>query len=226
MRSALLCLAICLLIAGSATSAPLLVADLQEYDFGEILQGTKVEYRFRFQNAGDQLLEIDQLRSSCGCTAALLSTRRLLPGEIGELRAVFDSQGFRGEVQKRISFNTNDPQHASVTFSLRGIIKSELYIEQERVNWKMAEPGQVLSSELAILNRSAQLVRLETPQVTAAGIRAELSGAEIAPGEQVFLRVTAEFPVDKKRLAGYVIINTDFSPVPQLKLPVSARLSR
>ena len=226
MRECLMLLVLLLLFPGLLWSAPLLIADQQEHDFGEIIQGDKVQYVFRFQNAGDELLEIGQLRTSCGCTAALLSTRRVDPGTIGELEVVFESQGFRGEIQKNVTFETNDPLHQSVTFSLRGSIKVELFSEPPRVNWgAVAETGPLVA-ELAIVNLSKRRVKLQAPRATLEGVNAELASQELAPGGQTELRVTAEFPMGKHRLSGYVIVDTDFSPVPQLKIPFSARLQQ
>ncbi len=88
----------------TAWAAPVLFVESVAFDFGHIVQGEQVEYTFRFRNAGDELLEISQLRSSCGCTAALLSTPRLAPGTVGELQVKFDSHGFRGRVQEGHQF--------------------------------------------------------------------------------------------------------------------------
>ncbi len=223
MRYCLILLLV-LLFSGSASAAPALRVESLEHDFGEIVQGDRVDYVFRFHNAGDQVLEIGQLRSSCGCTAALLSTRRLAPGAMGELQVTFNSQDFRGEIQKMVTFDTNDPDHASITFSLRGTVKAELFLDPERVNWGVVEQADPLVSELEIVNNSSRSIRLQSPEVTSPGIQAELSSLTVAPGERTSLRISAEFPPDKKRIAGYVIIVTDFTNVPQLKVPVSARM--
>ncbi len=225
MRSYLL-LVLLLFFSCTVFAAPALVVERLDHDFGEIVQGAESTHLFRFYNAGDQVLEISRLRSSCGCTTALLTTRRLAPGAIGELRLTFNSQGFRGAVQKRVIFETNDPKHDAVTFSLLGTVKAQLFLQPQRVSWGSVKKNSPLQAELEIINQSAQTITLQPPEVTSAGIVAELSSLIIAPGERASLKVLAEFPVDKKRLAGYVIINSDFFNRPQLKVPVSARLSK
>ncbi|MCK5912530.1 MAG: DUF1573 domain-containing protein [Desulfuromusa sp.] len=225
MRYCLLSLLL-LLSASSVFAAPALVVERLNYDFGEIIQGTKNTNTFRFYNAGDQILKIGRVRSSCGCTAALLTTRRLAPGAMGELRLTFDSQGFRGAVQKVVTLETNDPAHSVVTFSLQGTVKAELYLQPERVNWGVVGKNTPLQTELEIINESRQAISLQAPKVTSAGILAELSSLKIASGGRVTLKVSAGFPEGKKRLAGYVLINSDLPNLPQLKVPVSARLSQ
>ena len=226
MRCVFLSLLLLLLLPGSVFAAPALVVESLEHDFGEIVQGSEINYIFRFHNAGDQILEISQLRSFCGCTAALLSTCRLIPGSMGELRVTFNSQGFRGKIQKMVTFETNDPKHTLVTFSLRGKVKVELFLQPQRINWGIVRKDSPLSAELEIVNDSTQTITLQVPEITSAGIKAELSTLTIVSGDKASLKVSAEFPSGKNRLAGYILINSNFPNVPQLKVPVSARLSQ
>ena len=225
MRCCLLLLLL-LVFSSSVFAAPALVVERMNHDFGEILQGAEITHTFRFQNAGDQLLEISRLRSSCGCTAALLTTRRLEPGSMGELQLIFNSQGFRGAVQKMVTFETNDPKHSAVTFTLQGKVKAELFLQPKRINWGVVKSNTPLLADLEIINDSTQTITLQAPEITNAGIIAELSPLIIAPGERANLKVSAKFPAGKKRLAGYILINSDFPNLPQLKVPVSARLAK
>ena len=212
--------------SGSVFAAAELAVERLDHDFGEIVQGTEITQTFRFHNAGDQMLEISNLRSSCGCTAALLTTRRLVPGSMGELQLTFNSQGFRDAVQKTVTFETNDPKHSTVIFSLKGTVKAEFFFQPKRVNWGIVDKNLPLQAELEIVNDSTQTITLQAPKITSVGITAELSSLTIASGERAQLRVSAEFSGEKKRLAGYIIINSDFSQLPQLRVPVSARLSQ
>ncbi len=220
-----LVLLLLLLFSSSAFAVPALLVERLNHDFGEIVQGAETTHTYRFQNAGDQVLEISRLRSSCGCTAAFLTTRRLAPGVIGELQLTFNSRGFRGAVQKTVTFETNDPDHSTVTFSLRGKVKAELFLQPQRINWGTVKRGTPLAAEIEIVNDSLQTITLQAPEVTSSGIEADLFPLVIAPGKRAKLNVSAEFPADKKRLAGYIVINTDFPNLTQLKVPVSARLS-
>ena len=224
MKSFLLLLVLFFAIVGSGFATPQLVAEQLSYDFGEVLQGGKVDYTFRFRNAGDEVLEVGNVRSSCGCTAALLSTRRIAPGDMGELQATFDSTRFQGAVSKLISLDSNDPQQPQISFSLFGDVKAELILQPERVNWGAVKTNQLLESQLTISNLSSQIIRLESPKSTNPAVSAELSAMQIPPGGQVELRLSAQLPGDQSRLGGYVIITTDYANYPQLRVPIAARL--
>ena len=142
------------------------------------------------------------------------------------MQLTFNSQGFRGEVQKRVTFASNDPNHSALSFSLRGKVKAELFSQPERIHWGRVKKGTELHAEITIINHSAKSIRLQQPQITTDGIAAELSTLTIASGEQAHLKVSAQIPGEKNRLAGYIMINSDFPLRPQLRIPVSARLSQ
>lgn len=206
-----------------AMAQPRLLTENLSFDFGEVRQGDSVEHRFRFQNSGDQPLELSNLRSSCGCTAALLSARRLEPGAMGELQVTFDSRGFQGPVQKQVTVDTNDPEHPVLNFSLRGRVIPEFYVDPPRANWPQAVGADPLRMELQVHNNSSRTVTLEKPAVTSNQITADLARSILASGETGTLLITAHPSPERKRVAGYVILQSDFPGVPQLRIPVSAR---
>lgn len=79
------------------------------HDFGNVLQGKTVEYTFIFENKGTEDLWIKEVTTSCGCTAALVSSNTVKPGEKGEIKVSYDSQGRAGNVSRTITVVSNDP---------------------------------------------------------------------------------------------------------------------
>ena len=86
-----LLLLVLLLAAVPTWAAPKLVVEHPEHDFGVIYQGERVPHSFKFSNQGEHPLTVTKVRSSCGCTAALASSREIAPGESGEIQANFDT---------------------------------------------------------------------------------------------------------------------------------------
>lgn len=207
-------------------AAPAIVSEVVEYDFGQVSQGDKVSYTFRFKNAGDELLEISSVSSSCGCTAALLSSKRIAPGEMGEIKATFDSSRFRGEVTKTITLNNNSPQHPRVQFKLKGIVTELLSLSTNRVSWSWSSVDQEGHSQVFIKNQSQQKIVLQEATSTNPLVKAELDRQELAPGEQAVLNVSGSLPSGSERLNAYLLVATDFKPMPQLRISVSGRLTR
>ena len=109
--------------------------EVKAYDFGRLMEGEKTEYSYRFRNAGGEPLIIGDIRTSCGCTAALVSAKRVAPGEEGEIRVTFDSSGRPGKTHKTITVWSNDPDTPKVTLTLSGIVWSEVEITPRRIGF-------------------------------------------------------------------------------------------
>ena len=214
-----------LFFSATGLAAPQFVVDRQGYDFGEIVQGDFVEYVFRIHNAGDEILELGKVQTSCGCTVGKLSSGRIAPGDSVELWTKFDSSRFKGGVKKTISLETNDPLKRQVFFTLSGEIKVELLVTPEQISWGQVTAVQELDRLVTISNQAPITVNLQPPQTTNPALRAVLSSQEIKPGGQVELRVHGQLGPDIARLSGYVIVSTDYPKVPQIRVPVSARLA-
>ncbi len=217
-------LLIFLVIPLPTLAAPSLAVKNLEYDFGEVPQGNKVSYTFRFRNDGDELLEILSVSSSCGCTAALLSSRRIAPGDMGEVKAVFDSSRFRGRVTKTITLKTNAPDHPQVYFKLKGTVKELLGISTTRISWTWATPGLIGHAKVILSNHSQQQIVLQAARTTNPQLTATLDRLDLPPGEKAILSVSGSLPSGEKRINGYVLVNTNFKPVSQLRVSVSGRL--
>jgi len=77
------------------------------YDFGTIAEGEKVEYNYRFKNTGTKPLVIITASSTCGCTVPEKPEKPIMPGEIGYIKVIFNSQGKVGQTDKPINVTSN-----------------------------------------------------------------------------------------------------------------------
>lgn len=208
-----------------AWSAPQVTAEAMSHDFGEIIQGDKVDFTFRFRNTGDELLVIDSVHSSCGCTAALLSSKRIAPGDTGEIKTTFDSSNFRDAIHKTITMETNDPQSSTVKFQITGQVKQELIIQPARISFGTLKPGEKVEGLVSVINSSKETITLEQPKVSNQDIQASLDRMTLEPGQQAELKIIAEVKPGAKRLSGYVMLGTSYAKVPNLRVPVSASVA-
>lgn len=85
---------------------PVMKFDEEEFDFGTIDQGTRVEHTFTFKNTGDAPLTIVDAKSSCGCTVPTWTKTPIAPGETGDLLVKFDGSG-QNQVTKTITITSN-----------------------------------------------------------------------------------------------------------------------
>ncbi len=78
-----------------------------EYDFGQIKQGEKVAYSYKFTNTGDAPLIIQSVQPSCGCTAPDWSKDPVPVGGTGFVKVEFDSNGKEGVQNKMVTVLAN-----------------------------------------------------------------------------------------------------------------------
>lgn len=95
-----------------------------QHDFGIIKEGIVVDYVFKYSNIGKANLEIKDIRTSCGCTAAEPSKKILKPGETGELKVSFDSKNRAGRTSRTITLVTNDQVEEYYTLTIYAEIKN------------------------------------------------------------------------------------------------------
>ena len=85
-----------------------------EHNFGEITEGDKVTYMFKFKNTGDEPLVISKAQGSCGCTVPDWPREPIPVGGEGEIKVQYDSRG-KGQPEgraenKRVTITANtDP---------------------------------------------------------------------------------------------------------------------
>jgi hypothetical protein len=77
------------------------------HHFGTIQEGEKVTFNFRFKNIGKEPLEILEVMASCGCTVPEKPEEPIKPGEIGFIKATFNSDRKPGEAHKTIVVRSN-----------------------------------------------------------------------------------------------------------------------
>jgi len=103
-------------------AGPLTTLEFTEstFDFGEVMEGDKVNHKYQFTNTGSEPLIISNAKGSCGCTVPNWPRNPIAPGETAEIDVTFDSKG-KGKVggnlqSKRVTITANtDPANNYLT---------------------------------------------------------------------------------------------------------------
>ena len=77
-----------------------------EKNLGELEYQKEEEYSFEFENPGETPLIIQNVETSCGCTAADWSQKPIKPEDKGEIKIKYDAD-FPGVFQKTITVHYN-----------------------------------------------------------------------------------------------------------------------
>lgn len=117
------------LSASGWASAPSIKFDDLYADFGVLPQGSTVPFVFSFTNTGDASLHIEDVHTTCGCTAAAPDNPIIPPGGRGAIRVTFDSRGKMGETFKQVRVRTNDPKSPLSFLTVTGRIVGSAHPE-------------------------------------------------------------------------------------------------
>lgn len=93
-----------------------------EFDFGTIKEGNIIDHVFKFKNTGDAPVILSQVSASCGCTTPDYTKEPVLPGQEGEIRVSFNSQGQVGRQQKIVTISSNAENRVS-TVQIKGTVE-------------------------------------------------------------------------------------------------------
>jgi hypothetical protein len=92
---------------GDPKNSPVLKFDVTEHNFGNVIQGEKLTFTFKFVNIGKSDLLISQATGSCGCTVAEFPQEPINPGKDGVITVTLNTEGKKGPLDKIITIYAN-----------------------------------------------------------------------------------------------------------------------
>ncbi len=227
MRFVLIVFAVFIFMVSSGYAAPHLEVAVDIIDWGQIYSGEQKDGVFTLHNSGDSALIIDKVRSSCGCTAAMMSEKIVQPGANAQLRVHFNSKHFSGQVVKRVVVMSNDPSNQQHQFTLRATIVAELAAEPNYLRLGVIQVGEKLVRSLTLENKSDVPVQLKAVRSTSNFIRLDAVPTQLQPGEKVTVQLTVTGPAKAgTTINGYLLIDAQGHTRTQMRLPVVARVAK
>jgi len=122
----------------------------QVYNFGKMYTGENVKHEFKFKNVGRGELTINNVKSSCGCTAALVSKNKLHKDEEGVVEVKFNSGHYVGKVTKSVVVNSNDPVNSKYKLTITGEVIEEVSVSPKRINFGIIRKGDSCTKNIEI----------------------------------------------------------------------------
>lgn len=122
-------------LAACSRGEPQLTVETVQLDLGDVPNGEIVTRDVPVRNAGDAVLVVENISTSCGCTAATLDSMQLAPGESGTLRIEYDAGAhgpeLTGPMVRQVFLNSNDPAQPEVVIELAVNVIPPLQAESE-----------------------------------------------------------------------------------------------
>ncbi len=131
MKQVSLFAAIFIAAAAIATAQPKIeIVGGDTHDWGKVkAKDTPLKTVVQIRNAGDQVLNITDVRPGCGCTkSAELDKKELKPGEIGKTEISLNLGTSSGHISKSVSITSNDPAVPTKILTLKADITRDINI--------------------------------------------------------------------------------------------------
>lgn len=196
---------------------PTIVCDEPEHQFGEVDSSTDIAHTFVIRNDGDALLEIGQVKPSCGCTVANITSKSLAPGDVAEISTKLSLKNKVGPQRKTISVQSNDPDNPKFTLTLSGVSTTEVDVKPRRVYVSDAVQGEPNEQTVTVTSKAETPLTITGVESGNPHITAEVTETEDGRVFTIVVQTTGELP--KGQTHGRIRIDTDSEKYPLLNVP-------
>ncbi|MGE5680761.1 MAG: DUF1573 domain-containing protein [Bacillota bacterium] len=200
------------------------------YNMGDIKEGNVVTKVYTIKNTGHGILNINNVRVSCGCTAAKPSKNVLKPGESTGLKVSFNSSGRSGKQDKIVYIDSNDPSNNTVQVTFTANVLSKIthqrapklsFTERTHDFGKLHE-GKIAQYDFNFVNSGSSPLKIGFIVTTGSAVAANISSRKIEPGVKGTLKVVLDTSNRQGRLAVNIKVNSNDPAEPNQTLIVTA----
>lgn len=161
--------------ARSPRESPKAVVLEPEHNFGSVDLNTEVVHRFKIRNEGTAPLELRLGESTCRCTTGDVPAEPIPPGEETEVTVRFLEERHYGPFRQYAEVLTNDPENPRLTLTIRGIVKSRLAVDPERLDFSGMARGVPATRSMTVYSQTWPEFWLEVESVTPDGVNCRLT---------------------------------------------------
>jgi uncharacterized cupredoxin-like copper-binding protein len=213
-------------------------SQLMDYDFGEVPRGDHVKYDFIVSNVGGDLLKINDVRASCGCTAAKPEKDELAPGESTKIKVDFNSTGRSGRQTKIITVKTNDPADPELRFKLTGVVVDPgtqkgnlshapvMYFKDTQHDFGKVKEGDVVDYTFNFTNKGNAELQIRKVKTSCGCTAALVSDKTIDPGKDGTLKVELDTKNRVGKMSRRVTIYSNDPTNPDMVLTIFADVQK
>ncbi|GAB5466704.1 MAG: DUF1573 domain-containing protein [Candidatus Kapaibacteriales bacterium] len=160
MKAKLLFFALFLAASSLIAGPKLEIIGGNTYDWGDVKASNEgLTTTVKLKNVGDGVLEISNVKPSCGCTTAPIDKDKLQPGETASIDVTFKPGTSSGPKTKTIRISSNDSQSPNVIYRLKANVVKNIDVGPKSFfNFSEVAVGNSVDSKLTVTNHSKRPV--------------------------------------------------------------------
>ncbi len=187
------------------------------FDFGKLESGHLVQHDFWFTNTGQAVLELRDVRPSCGCTLAANWDRSVQPGKPGRVPVQLNYGSFSGDLLKTVIVVCNDPAQSNVVLQIKGNIWKPVEITPAFVLFTPAPDSLVPDSRVVrILNNTDEPLTLSELDCTNQAFQPTLT--PLKAGKEFELKIAFLPPFNPGTVSTTISLKTSVRNAPVITL--------
>jgi len=201
------------------------------HDWGKIDDTKAVEFKFEFTNTSGRTLNITNMRTSCGCSAATPDNDKRVyqPGEAGSIKVTFDPKGRRGEERKIVTVDTDDPTTKSFELSIRASVLPRILMEPTTVYFgEVPLKDQNREQEFTITSRelgfAVKSFAPQDPRIKVEDLGAKQVEIDGTPVMRVRYKLTMPTDLPRGTWQSSLSIVTNDAALPSMSVPLVANI--
>jgi hypothetical protein len=193
------------------------------FNFGKVKTTDTLRHDFIVTNTGNALLEITEVRPTCGCTMAGTWDRQIQPGKTGRIPIQFSPAKFNGPVSKGIAVACNDPAQTNHTLQITATVWRPIDVQPATAYFTPVE-GEATNEVriIRIVSNLDEALTLDAPQSTNGAISVELK--TVQPGKEFELHVRYAASHSNAIPNSFITMKTSSTNMPVISVPVYATL--
>ncbi|MFA6349880.1 MAG: DUF1573 domain-containing protein [Candidatus Omnitrophota bacterium] len=95
------------------------LAEPDTWDFGRVKEGDIVKHEFILKNESARKIAVQDVNTSCGCTASKIKDKELAPGASTTIEVQFNSKGYSGEVKQYVYVHMDSLDKPIIRFIIK-----------------------------------------------------------------------------------------------------------
>jgi hypothetical protein len=185
------------------------------FDFGRVESGREVTHDFIFTNTGDQLLEISDVQSSCGCTTSTNWAKQIDPGKSGTIPVLFNSGNMAGPITKNLWVVCNDSNQSPVNLKITAMIWKAIDAIPGIAAFNFGPDFQTnVTRTIRLVSNLEEPVTLSPPVCANKAFKVELN--TVREGREYVLQVTVVPPLGPGSLTAPITMKSSSSKMPEV----------
>ena len=193
----------------------------QKIDAGKVNEGEDIKGAIRFVNVGVTPVTINNIRTSCGCTAAQPDKKTYAVGDTAIINYTIKTKGFKGNIAKtiRISFAEENIENSS--FTIHAYVSKDINITPNYLQFTPVSQNSdtIITEYFEIQNETESPIEIKKFNVYNNLLKITPENATIPPNKSHLFQVQFT-PTKSGRHDTRISIESDYPKEPIMYLQV------